>query len=96
MGKARDDVKFVRAARDEYPLCPRCGGLMAGASMTRRAVVVHGVRYYPASALSVYCVKCGHDKPLHTLKTPVPAPETDACNTCEWKKGDCGFECLVD
>jgi hypothetical protein len=65
----RDDVGYECAPRHEYPRCPRCGGVVAGASMTTNAVVVDGVRYYPASGLSVYCVQCNYDRPLHTLKT---------------------------
>lgn len=62
--------------REEYPICPRCGGPVAGAMMTSNSVEWGGVRYYASKAISVYCVStdCNWDHPLSDLRTPVPPP----------------------
>ena len=72
-----------RTPREEYPLCPRCGGPVAGAMMTSNAVVVGfgpleppEMHYHPR-AISVYCVSgsCNYDHKLSDLTTPVPPKE---------------------
>ena len=71
-----------RLPRNEYPLCPRCGGPVAGASMTSQSVdlgfgMAPRMTYYHPNALSVYCVSasCNWDHKLFELTTPVPAAD---------------------
>lgn len=65
--------------REDYPICPKCGGRVAGAMMTSQSVdlsfgTAPGQIYYHPNALSVYCVSgdCNWDHKLSDLKTPVP------------------------
>lgn len=67
-------------ARSDYPICPLCGGPVAGAMMTSESVNLGfgsapGMIYYHPSAISVYCVNadCNWDHKLSELTTPVPA-----------------------
>jgi len=75
VSEGRDD----RLPRSEYPKCPRCGGPVAGASMTSESVnlgfgTAKGMIYYHPNALSLYCVSadCNWDHKFFELTTPVP------------------------
>ena len=49
-------LKCDDAHLGEYPRCPRCGGIVAGAMMTSNAIEKNGVLYYHPDAVSVYWV----------------------------------------
>jgi hypothetical protein len=68
----RKNENGVRIPKDEYPICPRCGGSVVGAMMTSGSVVVDGITYYRPKAVSVYCESgdCNYDQPLANLKNP--------------------------
>lgn len=70
--------------RKEYPICPRCGGRVAGAMMTSHAIMDDGTPfvwpcdkekiYYHRTGISVYCTNadCNWDHLLSDLTTPIP------------------------
>jgi hypothetical protein len=70
--------RYTRAPRNEYPLCPRCGGPVVGAMMTSRSVVgPDGELYYHPDAVSVHCQSgsCNWDCLLAELPNPPTAPD---------------------
>lgn len=76
-----------KPARDEYPICPRCGSPVAGAMMTTSLAInpdgtpfsaaswrSGDTLYYHPDGISIYCTSadCNWDHPLSAFKTPVP------------------------
>jgi hypothetical protein len=74
----------MKTKRRDYPICPWCGGRVAAAMMTSRAIRNGAMTnnhspfyrdlYYPPDSLSIYCVSanCNYDMILNTLTTPIP------------------------
>lgn len=71
---------YMRAPRDEYPKCPRCGGPCCAAMMTSAAIRgPNGDWYYHASAISLYCSRgdCNYDHLVVEFPSPVEPTPTE-------------------